>query len=76
MAACRARTRRTALLAHGLTSVHRELRKATDGERWAKIGMSVNTRQEQDSKKGKVWPEIVRKLTKFITFDCVTTLCH
>ena len=91
MAACRARTRRTALLAQGLTSVHRELRKATDGERGAKIGMPVHTRQEQDSTKGKVRLEIGRKLTKFrtakigqieqfrpdtINLDCVTPLCH
>ena len=91
MEACRARTRRTALLSRGLTSVHRELKKATDDEGKAKIGMPVHTSQEQDSTKGKVRLEIGRKLTKFrtakigqieqfrpdtINLDCVTTLCH
>ena len=91
MAACRARTRRTALLSRGLTSVHKKLKKATDGERGAKIGMPVHTRKEQDSTKGKVRLEIGRKLTKFrgakigqieqfrpdtINLDCVTPLCH
>ena len=91
MAAYRARTRRTALLAQWLTSVHGELKKATEDERQAKIGMPGHTRQEQDSTKGKVRPEIGRKLTKFrgakigqieqfqpdtIILDCVTPLCH
>ena len=91
MAAYRARTRRTALLSRGLTSVHRELKKATDGARSAKIGMPGHTSQEQDSTKGKVRLEIGRKLTKFrgakigqieqfqpdtINLDCVTPLCH
>ena len=91
MAACRARTRRTALLSRWLTSVHRELKKATDGERRAKIGIPGHTSQEQDSTKGKVRLEIGRKLTKFrgakigqieqfqpdtIILDCVTQLCH
>ena len=85
------RTRRKALLAWGLTYVHRELKKATEDERRAKIGMPVHTRQEQDSTKGKVRLEIGRKLTKFrgakigqieqfqpdtINLDCVTPLCR
>ena len=91
MAAYRARTRRTALLAQGLTSVHRELKKATDGERGAKIGIPVHTRQELDVMDGKVGLEIGRKLTVYraakigqieqfrpdtINLDCVTPLCH
>ena len=91
MAACRARTRRTALLAQGLTSIHRELKKATEDERRAKIDMPGHTSQEQDSTKGKVRLEIDQKLPMYrtakigqieqfrpdtINLDCVTPLCH
>ena len=91
MSACRTRTRRTALLAHGLTSVRSELKKATEDERMAKIGMPGHTRKDQDMKARKVRLEICRKLTKYrgakigqieqfwpdtINLDCVTPLCH
>ena len=39
---------RRLVLARWWTSVPGELKKATDGERGAKIGMPVHTRQEQD----------------------------
>ena len=54
MAACLARTRRKALLAYGRTSVHGELKKATEDERGAKIGMPVHTRQWRDRNERKV----------------------
>ena len=67
------------------------IKKATDDEGRAKIGMSVHTRKEQDMNDWKVWPEIGQKLTVYrtakigqieqfrpdtINLDCVTTLCH